>query len=235
MIISKEELDLSSLRGAQSATSQSSHMQRDSKLFHDFDSSNETKPIFFFYTWDHPAITIGKIQRNREALIKEAEALGVPCYLRPTGGRAVLHGGDICYTFIGSQSDSHFGGTMQESFKKVNQMVLRLFQSSMQIQQGDCFAPLAMTARPTIQDRDQSFNCFSSHVCNEGLFKDHKILGAAQAMGSRSFIQQGSIQINTSKCGLSYFKNNKSLSELANNGESYDLNVLCSTLNDSLI
>jgi lipoate-protein ligase A len=69
------------------------HMQRDSKLFLDFDSSKETQPIFFFYTWDKPAITIGKIQRNREALIKEAETLGIPCYLRPTGGRAVLHGG----------------------------------------------------------------------------------------------------------------------------------------------
>ena len=210
------------------------HMQRDSKLFHDFDSSKETQPIFFFYTWDKPAITIGKIQRNRDALIKEAETLGIPCYLRPTGGRAVLHGVDICYTFIGAQSDRDFGGTMQESFKKVNQMVMKLVQSSIQIPQGDCFAPLAMTAGPTIQSRDQSFNCFSTAVCNEGLFLGHKIIGAAQAMGSRSFIQQGSILLNSTNSQLTYFKDSISLSELANNGLDWNLDEFTQKLNNAI-
>jgi lipoate-protein ligase A len=212
---------------------QSSPMQRDIELFQQFDLSQMLKPIFFFYTWDTPAITIGKIQRNRVKLIKEAEALGISCYLRPTGGRAVLHGGDICYTFIGAQSDPEFGGTLQESFKKVNERVIDLFNKTIEVN-GQGSTVLATEISPFTVHRSPftDYNCFSTHVSNEGLVNGHKIIGAAQAMGSRSFIQQGSIQINTLNCKLPYFKESYSLSELVNNGESLNLIELCLNLNN---
>ncbi len=220
-------------------------MQRDKELFASYDSSTETKPIFFFYTWNEPAITIGKIQRNREQLISEAETLGIPCYLRPTGGRAVLHGGDICYTFIGVQSDPEFGGTLQESFKKVNQTVIRLINAQLSViasqrsWRGDPISALeiASSLEPTASAawlaprhyNADSFNCFSTYVSNEGLFNGHKIIGAAQAMGSRSFIQQGSIQLNKVDIHLDYFQSYKVLGELTQ--QQYNLGKLSRSLN----
>lgn len=209
-------------------------MARDTELFQTFDLSQKLEPIFFFYTWDKPAITIGKIQRGREALIQEAEALGIPCYLRPTGGRAVLHGGDICYTFIGAQTDPLYGGTMQESFKKVNQMVIGLVNEAVSVitsERSMFINHEIATSQPTVASRDDMIshiNCFSSAVCNEGLFNGHKIIGAAQAMGSRSFIQQGSIQINKVETSLEYFQAQKTLSELI------DLNLNLQSFCDNL-
>ncbi len=201
------------------------HMVRDTTLFQEFDLSSESKPIFFFYTWNAPALTIGKIQRNREQLIKEAEALGLPCYLRPTGGRAVLHGGDICYTFIGAQSDTEFGGKLQESFRKVNEMVISLVNEIFNLE-------IEASALNTneLANALKIFNCFSTHVSNEGLFHGHKIVGAAQAMGSRSFIQQGSIQLNKVDVDLKYFQSYKTLGELIQ--EKYILSELSSILNE---
>ncbi len=211
--------------------SQSSHMQRDIELFANYDSSSETTPVFFFYTWDAPAITIGKIQRNREQLIDEAGALGIPCYLRPTGGRAVLHGGDICYTFIAAQSDPVYGGTLQESFKKVNEMVIALVNQVLMLNVQCSTLNANVHAIPfSIEPSALSmFNCFSTHVSNEGLFNGHKIIGAAQAMGSRSFIQQGSIQLNKIDVDLKHFQSHKTLSELTNT--EYDLAELLEDLN----
>lgn len=198
-------------------------MERDIELFREFDLSQMTKPIFFFYTWNAPTVTIGKIQRNREQLIKEAESLGVPCYLRPTGGRAVLHGGDICYTFIAAQSDPDYGGTLSESFRKVNQMVIGLFQSVIASEL------LSLTPNTKYPTANTDYNCFSTHVSNEGLYQGHKIIGAAQAMGSRSFIQQGSIQLNKVDIELESLQSHKTLSELT--GREYDLAEISLSLN----
>jgi len=212
-------------------------MKRDEELFQEFDLSQETKPIFFFYTWDELAISIGKIQRKRGELIKEAEALGIPCYLRPTGGRAVLHGSDICYTFIGTQNDNEFGGTMQESFKKVNLKIIELINVAINSKKllPSSSSLFVQSDSDKVVCNDSKINCFSSSVSNEGLINGQKILGAAQAMGSRSFIQQGSIQVNPVTSNLSYFKDTPNLTELINNGEPWDLKELCSTLNLCLI
>lgn len=240
MIVSE---NLSSLRGGALATTwQSSlNMERDLKLFADYNSSDEEKPIIFFYTWDKPAITIGKIQRNREELIARAATLGINCYLRPTGGRAVLHGGDICYTFIGTQSDPEFGGKLGDSFKKVNAMMIDLVSTVIRSEAACPERSVGKQSSPTLnlasclstaKQSLEKTNCFSSTVCNEGLFNEHKIIGAAQAMGARAFIQQGSIQIKKINVGIPELENHKTLEELLN--RNFDLKQLCMELNESV-
>lgn len=231
MIVSE---DLSSLRGgAQATTWQSSlNMERDQELFTNYNSSNQVNPIIFFYTWDKAAITIGKIQRNREELIAKATRLGINCYLRPTGGRAVLHGGDICYTFIAPIKDPNFGGKLSESFKKVNEIMIRLV-SAVIVEDTGLPRPLRFASSARNDESLEKVNCFSSIVCNEGLFHEHKIIGAAQAMGSRAFIQQGSIQIKKINVGLPELETHKTLEELLN-GQNFNLEKLCMELNKSV-
>jgi lipoate-protein ligase A len=77
-------------------------MVRDGELLH---RSNDTRrPVFRVYTWKTPALSCGCLQNMRgidtEALRKE----GIPCITRPTGGRALLHGGDLCFSLsLGSR------------------------------------------------------------------------------------------------------------------------------------
>lgn len=197
-------------------------MQRDRDFFAIFDLSQKTEPILFFYTWDKPAITLGKAQREREQILAEASELGIDCFVRPTGGKAVCHGGDICYTFIGAQSDPVYGGKLRDSFKAVNEMVIAMV--------NEVLATSLRGAQATRQSNAgiSSANCFDHIVCNEGLFLDHKIVGAAQAMGKRAFIQQGSIQLNKLSCEMQSMTANVTLSELT--GQQYDLEMICSKL-----
>ena len=51
------------------------------------------------YQWDGPWVSLGMSQKPEEALNLEACAqLGVRWVLRPTGGRAVLHGADVTFS-----------------------------------------------------------------------------------------------------------------------------------------
>ena len=199
-------------------------MQRDAQLFADYDAGNATQPICFFYTWDHVAITIGRIQSQRDKLIQEATDIGIPCYLRPTGGRAVLHGADICYTFIASTNHPEFGGTLAESFKKVNLYMIGLFNQTL---------GLDIYSAQMTKMKSNNFNCFATTVGNEALIQvetgSYKVMGAAQAMGRRCFIQQGSLQVNSNNSTLSYFKDTYSISKFL--GRELDLNEVSNSLN----
>ena len=194
-------------------------MQRDRELFEIFDLSQKTEPVLFFYTWDKPAITLGKAQRGRDELMAEAQSLGIDCFVRPTGGKAVCHGGDICYTFIGAQSDAVYGGKLRESFKAVNEMVIGMVN---ELLGASLRGARSVTRQPNAGIL--SGNCFDHAVCNEGLFNSKKIVGAAQAMGKRAFIQQGSIQLNKPSFELKSMTANVTLSELT--GQDYDLELV---------
>lgn len=210
-------------------------MVRDFELFKSRDNNNDKclPPLLFFYTWDHTAITLGKIQRHKDLIIEKAKLLNIPCYTRPTGGRAVLHSGDICYTFIARQNDDEFGGTLRESFAKVNNLILGLICKVFNIDQR-----VLNTAWRSSSSKaaEKYHNCFQCIVDGEGTInyknKIHKILGAAQLMGQVAFLQQGSIQVNRANDDLDIFKNTLTLSEIINNEGKLPLNELCSKFNN---
>ena len=193
-------------------------MARDFKLLQEYDDSELPEPILFFYTWTKPAITLGKIQKQKHEIIEEANRLGLHYYTRPTGGRAVLHGGDICYTFIAPQSHEYFGGSLKISFKKTNHFIKSIIN---QILDFEIIEASFNTPNP-------SYNCFSSCVENEGIVLSknqfHKIMGSAQALARRSFIQQGSIQLNKLNIDSNFFQENKTLGQFTE--KFYDLEKL---------
>ena len=59
------------------------------------------KPIFRFYDWNKPAISIGYSQRKEDLLnLKKCEEDGIEIVRRPTGGGVVFHGTDITYSVL---------------------------------------------------------------------------------------------------------------------------------------
>ncbi len=188
------------------------------------------KAFLYFYTWSQPSLSAGKLQianpsRHAE-LLAMAERLGLPLVARPTGGRLVLHGGDICYTFIAALNDKDFGGDLRTSFCKVNRFV---FSSLRHIEDFKSFFEEGLIdtsnrSRGNIAE----LKCFASSVSGEGLIgSTHKFLGVAQAMGTKAFIQQGSIQLN--RIGIPELEPDLLLSDISQ--ESFDLARITDELN----
>lgn len=188
------------------------------------------KASLYFYTWPQPSISVGKLQianAMRKAKLEElSERLKLPLVARPTGGRLVLHGGDICYTFIAALNDKDFGGDLRGSFCKVNRFV---FTSLRHIDEFRGFFEQGLidttnNSRGNIAE----LKCFASSVSGEGMIgSTHKFIGVAQAMGEQAFIQQGSIQLN--RIGLPELEPQLLLSDLK--GEDFDLARITDELN----
>lgn len=65
------------------------NMARDSRLL---ESAELGDAGFRLYGWDGPWVSLGRFQKPSKALINEAQ---IPWVMRPTGGKAVLHGHDV--------------------------------------------------------------------------------------------------------------------------------------------
>ncbi len=199
-------------------------MQRDQDLLAYYEQFNQLSPCLFFYTWASPSITVGRIQSNKDYIYSIANKHSIPVLERPSGGKAVLHGGDICYSFITNIQDSCFGGTMQVSFRAINFFIASLVNSVFQIQ---------LIQEPSackLHNADP--NCFRHSIIGEALLQsnglNHKIIGSAQRMGSQAILQQGSIQVFPAPISIPEFEtcNLSEFIQLKSNLEEY-----CSELN----
>jgi lipoate-protein ligase A len=198
--------------------------------------------IFFFYTWDKPSVSLGRSQRKRQDLINECVSVNIPVSIRPSGGKAVIHDGDICFTFIARQSHKHFGGNLQESYTKVLDYILKILNEYF-IQnlgwEGEIEASnhhKTTASLPFHQDTDNQ-NCFSQTTRSEGTIQyqgdSYKVLGSAQMMYANCFLQQGSILINKKNLHtkLSFDIQSMSMTEAFNSGENFNLDSLIEALN----
>jgi|LakMenE01Jun11ns_1017448.scaffolds.fasta_scaffold9959595_19 lipoate-protein ligase A len=200
--------------------------------------------IFFFYTWDKPSASLGRSQRKSQDLIQECILKDIPVTIRPSGGKAVIHDGDICFTFIARQSHKHFGGNLQESYAKVLDYILKIlnehftqslgWKGKIEASEYNKDSLIASTNKP-INIYKQ--NCFSQALGSEGIIKhqgeNHKVLGSAQMIYANCFLQQGSILINKKNLHnkLSFDIQSISMTEAFNSGENLNLDSLIEALN----
>ncbi|HEY3724496.1 MAG TPA: biotin/lipoate A/B protein ligase family protein [Acidimicrobiia bacterium] len=54
-------------------------------------------PVLRLYRWSPPALSLGRFQPESDVDLTACRGLGVEVVRRPTGGRALLHGGDLTY------------------------------------------------------------------------------------------------------------------------------------------
>jgi lipoate-protein ligase A len=219
--------------------------------------------IFFFYTWDKPSVSLGRSQRKRQDLIEECISVDIPVSIRPSGGKAVIHDGDICFTFIARQSHKHFGGNLQESYTKVLDYILKILNehftqslgwegkieaakhqkttASLHFHQDNEINTTGeLNKRTTEQAKTNNQNCFYQTVGSEGTIKyqgdSYKVLGSAQMMYANCFLQQGSILINKKslRSKLSFDIPSTTMTEAFNSGENFNLDSLIEALNKKI-
>lgn len=142
-------------------------------------------PTLRFYTWFPAAISLGyhqkKFPNEWNNLIWKGQK--VDLVHRPTGGRAVLHQGDLTYMIV----TSGLTGSRLEVYKKICQFLIKGWHNlGMELHYGEA-------GRGYINNP----NCFATStgadLVNQ---KGEKLIGSAQLKQGNVILQHGSMNLN---------------------------------------
>ncbi|WP_416236362.1 lipoyl protein ligase domain-containing protein [Spirulina sp. CCNP1310] len=142
-------------------------------------------PILRFYTWEPVAISLGYHQQTYPTAWEALTYQGEPVELvrRPTGGRAVLHQGDLCYSLL----MPHFPGTRRQVYERCCQF-LRLGWQSLGIDLTFGAGQRGYIHHPS---------CFSTATAADLVTAaGYKLIGSAQLHRGGGILQQGSMRLN---------------------------------------
>lgn len=152
------------------------------------------QPLLRIYRWNPHALSLGYHQRLDQVVDRKAlgEA-GVDLVRRPTGGWAVLHAHELTYAVV-SPFQPPFSDSLEHNYAAISR-ALSLFSRS----------PVH-EPRPAGQGilRDPRSNepCFAHLSPSEIEAGAKKLIGSAQKLGRRGFLQHGSIPVRSSTCLL---------------------------------
>lgn len=139
-----------------------------------------------FYTWSPAAISLGYHQRNYpeawKSLTWNGEAIDL--VRRPSGGRAVLHQGDLTYAVI----TSGLGQNRMQAYQIICEFLIQGWrQLGIELQYGEA-------GRGYIHNP----NCFGTATGADLVTLDGiKLIGSAQLRRDRAILQHGSMQIQS--------------------------------------
>ena len=171
------------------------HMAYDLELFKGFQSGQS--PILRFFFFEQPTLTLGRLEARRLNLA----SLPYPYEIRPTGGRAVLHGeDDLCYSLTASTLDPLVGGDLLESYGKISALLSYALRG------------LGREVRLTEEKRSgiEQGHCFSAPSFAELTLNGKKVAGGAQAREGGVFHQQGVILLSVAPGWKALFPESKS-------------------------
>jgi lipoate---protein ligase len=141
-------------------------------------------PTLRFYTWSPPAISLGYHQRQYpefwQNIIWRGQKLDVVS--RPTGGRAVLHQGDLTYTVI----TSGITGTRLQIYEKICEFLIQGWRSlGVELSYGEA-------GRGYIHNP----NCFGTATSADLVLPNgSKFIGSAQLRRGEAILQHGSMRL----------------------------------------
>lgn len=147
-------------------------------------SQGLSPPVLRFYTWSPPAISLGYHQHHWPQAWNQLIWAGQPVEVvrRPTGGRAVLHHGDLTYAVITS--------SLGENRLKVYQRICEF------LIQGWRLLGVELDYGHTGRGYIHNPNCFDSATAADlCLIDGSKLIGSAQLWRGTAVLQQGSMQL----------------------------------------
>ncbi|MCT7950194.1 lipoate--protein ligase family protein [Ancylothrix sp. C2] len=141
-------------------------------------------PVLRFYSWSPPAISLGYHQHKWPNFWENLTWQGGKLQLvrRPTGGRAVLHQGDLTYAVI----TSNLGVKRLESYEFICRFLIEGWRKlGIELSYG-------MAGRGYIHNP----NCFGTATSADLVLADgSKLIGSAQLRRDGAILQHGSIRL----------------------------------------
>ena len=141
-------------------------------------------PAMRLYHWRGPWLSVGYGQPVSAERLEACGRAGVGWVRRVSGGRAVLHGGDLTYALAARESQLPAGLTASY------ELVAGVLLAALRAIGVDAVASPAASGRP----RDE-FDCFARAAGREICVDGWKLAGSAQRRAGGGVLQHGSIRL----------------------------------------
>ncbi len=146
--------------------------------------AGEHPPVLRFYTWASPTISLGYHQCRWPTSWQQLTWREIPIQLvrRPTGGRAVLHQGDLTYMVVASG----LTGKRLDAYKEICEFLIQGWRSlGVDLHYGSAGREYARNP-----------NCFGTATSADLVSaKGYKLIGSAQLRRGNTILQHGSIRL----------------------------------------
>ncbi len=156
--------------------------------------AGEVPPTLRLYGWKPHAISIGYSQKISDREIESIRKHGLDVVRRSTGGRAVLHLGDLTYSFVGSSASE---GDASQAQRLLSTSVAGAYK---EICQGLIYAlqTFGITAElgSSKSDYRANYDCFRATTNADLQYAGKKMVGSAQLRRKNALLQHGSILLN---------------------------------------
>ncbi len=156
--------------------------------------AGEAMPVLRLYTWDPPAVSLGRFQKIENSVDTGAcNRHGIDIVRRITGGRAVLHHNELTYSVIARTDTPPFPSNVLGTYKVIASGLLaglkNLGIDAEMVSRSNRHAHL-------VKKGSKDPACFSSPSWYEIVANNKKIIGSAQRRLSGAFLQHGSILLD---------------------------------------
>jgi lipoate-protein ligase A len=153
-------------------------------------------PTLRIYGWDVSSVSIGCFQKISDIDTGYCAGKNIPVVRRPTGGRAILHGDEITYSFSAKTDSGLFSKGLLDSYRKISiPLTLALVKIGLSPE-----LKLRREARhPSFINPMQSPLCFQAVSYGEITVNSKKLVGSAQKRWSDGLLQQGCIPFRIDK------------------------------------
>lgn len=167
------------------------NMAVDEALLHGIESG-ESPPTVRVYAWDPRTISTGHSQDlAREVDLSACAERGLGVVRRPTGGRAVLHAGELTYAVTALSGRPPLGTTIQETYRAIAEALLA------GLRELGVDAELERVGTgPSGRGEGASAPCFVSSGRFEIVVGGRKLVGSAQRRAGRGVLQHGSLLLD---------------------------------------
>lgn len=146
-------------------------------------------PTLRLYGWERTSVSLGFFQKITDLDTVFCDKNNIPVVRRPTGGRAILHGDELTYSFSSGNSGTFSRGIL-DSYRKLSTALKSALET----------LGLTLSIKSERESRSnltRSPLCFKSMSYGEISFKGGKLVGSAQKRWKDGFLQQGSIPYAT--------------------------------------
>lgn len=143
---------------------------------------DQRRPALRLYRWRRPSLSLGHHQRRIPPhWLELARSGAIELVRRPSGGRAVLHGGDLTYALVWPDASGSREGVYRQACRWLQEVFTELGQPL-------DFGRQAASSQPA--------SCFALSTAADLVHADgSKRIGSAQLWRQGSLLQHGSIQL----------------------------------------
>ena len=163
------------------------HMDLDNSLLERHSQDPRSPSILRFYRWTPPSLSLGFHQHkypDRWNAIAQQHHLDI--LHRPSGGRAVLHKGDLTYAVITNANPDGKKRSHREVYEYICEFLI----------QGFAKLGIGLTYGQSGRGYIHNPSCFSTATNADLIIADgRKLIGSAQVYRRNSVLQHGSIAI----------------------------------------